>query len=86
MGPPDGAYCHAKYSLFDDAAVSLHTMGEGNKVAQPSSFFVDRGGMDFHLAAGSPAIGAAEPSQVVTTDFDGHPREAPRDMGAYEAR
>jgi hypothetical protein len=87
MGPPAGQLCPAKYSLFDQIAVSEHTQGDGNVVGDASGFFA--GATDYHLAAGSPAIGAAEPGLPVMTDYDGHPRPqpdgSPPDIGAFEA-
>jgi hypothetical protein len=87
MGPPAGQLCPAKYSLFDEIAVAEHTVGEGNVVSAAPSFFV--GPADYHLAAGSPAIGAAQTDLPVMIDYDGHPRPQPDgthpDMGAFEA-
>jgi hypothetical protein len=47
---------------------------------------VDGPGGDFHLADGSPAIGAGEPVVGVTSDHDGYPRSDPPSLGAYAAR
>jgi hypothetical protein len=41
---------------------------------------------DAHLADDSPAIDAGTTEGAPTDDFDGHPRDALPDMGAYERR
>jgi len=48
--------------------------------------WVDPSRYDFHLAPGSPAIGAGDPSKAPTTDGDGvnRPRGGASDAGAYE--
>jgi hypothetical protein len=46
--------------------------------------FVNEGGRDFHLQAGSPAIGAGPTSTGVTLDFDGVTRGSPPAIGPYE--
>ena len=61
------------------------TDGGGNSAADP--LFVNPGGGDFHLSAGSPAIDAgADDPQNGPVDLDGKPRKlgAAPDMGAYE--
>jgi hypothetical protein len=54
--------------------------------AEPATIFV--GAEDFHIRAGSPAIGAADSGSSVDVDFDGDPRPLPegsrRDVGADE--
>lgn len=87
MGFPGGDYCSsARYSLFDDVAIPLHTMGEGNRVGDPSTFFVSRAAKDFHLAPQSPALDVAEPALPVVIDLEGLPRSITMpDMGAFEA-
>ena len=90
MGAENGMRCPATFSLFDSVAVAEHTQGEGNLVADASAFFVNRAAQDFHLAAASPAKGAAAPGLTVREDLDGNPRPAPAgsrpDMGCFEAR
>lgn len=39
---------------------------------------------DFHLKAGAPAIGAGDPANFPSTDFDGRPRSGTPSAGAYE--
>jgi hypothetical protein len=82
--------CVVHYSLYDSIAVPEQTAGVGNKVADSSSFFVDKAGKDFHLSPSSPARGAAEFDLGVSDDFDGAARPSPAgsqpDIGAFEAR
>jgi hypothetical protein len=79
--------CSPTYSLFDTTATL--PAGTGNIQGDPSKFFANLPGQDFHLATGSPAIGAGNPSSTVTTDFDGNPRPNPAgshpDIGAFES-
>ena len=79
--------CPTEYTLFDNV-VALPP-GEGNQVGDASTFFVDMANKNFHLAPGSPAIGAAQPGVSAPTDFDGNPRPAPSgtnaDVGAFES-
>jgi len=79
--------CASKYSLFDEIAGTQP--GMGNVTGNAASFFVDPAGGDFHLATGSPAVGAGEPGLPVMVDIDGNPRPNPMgsspDIGAYEA-
>jgi hypothetical protein len=79
--------CSPTYSLFDTTA-TLPT-GTGNISGDPSQFFTSLSGQNFHLATGSPAIGAGDPASTVTTDFDGNPRPNPAgshpDIGAFES-
>ncbi len=81
--PIDG--CIAQSSLFDLVGAPD---APGNPSADPSTFFVNRAGRDFHLGPSSPARGIGADG-VVTTDLDGNPRPAPAgthpDVGAYEA-
>lgn len=53
----------------------------GNVDADPR--FVDARMQDFRLAVGSPAIDAGADSRLAS-DFDGNPRTAPIDIGAFE--
>jgi len=79
--------CASKYTLYDEIAGSRP--GTGNKTGTVSTFFKDLAAGDFHLAAGSPAIGGAESGLPTTIDLDGNPRPNPMgsnaDIGAYEA-
>ena len=81
------APCASQYSLFDE--IAGNQPGTGNVSGNAASFFVDLAGGDLLLAAGSPALGAADPTIQVTTDFDGNSRPNPSgttpDIGAYEA-
>ncbi|MCW5804262.1 MAG: hypothetical protein KIT31_17955 [Deltaproteobacteria bacterium] len=80
--------CVPNHSLFDTAGAAMAGVGSGNVSADVTRFFVDPIGGDFHLAAGSPAIGLGEVG-ATTTDFDGSPRPQPvgskPDAGAFES-
>ncbi len=39
---------------------------------------------DYHLQAGSPALGSGTTENAPTLDLEGHPRHTPPDLGAYE--
>lgn len=77
--------CRQRNNLFDGPgstdAAAMDLAGDG------TTFFVDSAGMDFHLAAGSPAIGAGAPDVKTDVDFDGTPRPTsrPPDIGAFTA-
>lgn len=53
-----------------------------NRVANP--LFANRSTRDYHLLAGSPAIGYADPAYSPSFDHDGRPRDTAPDAGAYE--
>jgi hypothetical protein len=57
---------------------------QGNLSGDP--MFVNPGGGDFHLRAGSPALGTADPAFVLPADIDGdvRPLGSGPDLGAYE--
>jgi hypothetical protein len=61
----------------------LNTSG-GNRTTNP--LFVNYGGLDLHLLAGSPAIDYALPAYSPPTDYDGRgrPQGLTADAGAYE--
>lgn len=88
LGPPH-ARCAARFSLFDSAVAPEQLAGEGNRIAAPSTFFVDRTAGDYHLSDASPARSAAEPATGVAEDLEGNPRPLPLgsapDIGAFEA-
>lgn len=58
--------------------------GANNFDADP--LFLNPGSRDFKLAAGSPAIGAANPTGAPARDRDDLARDAAPDAGAYERR
>jgi hypothetical protein len=53
----------------------------GNIVADP--LLANRGGRDYHLRAGSPALGVADPRYAPATNRDGQQRGARPNIGAY---
>jgi hypothetical protein len=53
-----------------------------NRVANP--LFANRAARDYHLLAGSPAIGYADPAYSPAFDHDGRSRDSAPDAGAYE--
>jgi hypothetical protein len=60
-------------------------LGAADLVADP--LFVNPTTGNFHLTAGSPAIGSGTGTLAPTTDFDGNPRPSPGggfDRGAYQ--
>lgn len=80
--------CTPTYSIFDDTAGVI--TGDGNQVVPRDSIFASLIGGDFHLAQGSPAVGAADPADSdVGADIEGNPRPNPAgtvsDCGAFEA-
>jgi hypothetical protein len=80
--------CIISYNVFDDTAGAIG--GNGNVSADIDSIFVSRVGLDFHLAEGSAARGAANPTDDdVSSDFEGNARPNPAgtvsDVGAFEA-
>ena len=82
--------CMARYSLYDTVALPEQTAGTENKVADSSTFFVDKGAKDFHLSTASPAKGGGEPGLGVAQDLAGTPRPSQPgsrpDIGAYQAQ
>jgi hypothetical protein len=75
--------CAHVYSITNPGTVPT---GAGNQGSDP--LFVNAPGDNFHLQAGSPAIGAANAlvplSGLSTRDFDDHPRTSPVNLGAYQ--
>ena len=72
--------CSYTYSDINDS-----TNGTGNITSSPG--FVNQGGGDYHLGAGSMAIDAADPASTLGIDLEGskRPKGARRDIGAYES-
>lgn len=82
--PPQG--CDMSYTLFDN--FEALPPGTGNQIGSASTFFVDLANKNFHLAVGSPAIGAADPAACasIMIDHDGSSRPSAHcAVGAYEA-
>lgn len=78
-----GAGCVANYTMVYPQSTAL---AGSNNVYGVNPMLVDHVGGDYHLAAGSPAIDAADPGTTTMIDFEGTPRpQGPRsDMGAFE--
>lgn len=82
--------CTAKYSIFDDHALSSAIESENSMFVPFASIFKDPVATDFTLAASSAAKGAADPALTdVLIDIDGNARPNPAgstaDSGAFEA-
>ncbi len=79
-----GTFTHNNnvYYMLNGASIG-YGLGSGEKVANP--LFVNLGGHDYHLQAGSPAINAGL-NLGYTLDFDGRavPQGGTPDIGAYE--
>lgn len=79
--------CLARHTLFDTAGAPAATAGQNNVSNESAIFFVNPQNDDYHLSAGSPAIGLGEPG-LVSQDMEGNPRPAPLgsmpDVGAFE--
>jgi hypothetical protein len=67
---------------FGNSGVQLYTAGTHNIVG-PDPRFVNAAGHDFHLQAGSAALGKANPAYAPALDADGNPRPAAPAMGAF---
>ena len=69
------------YSLAISTPIAPLTSGTNSSVFV--NYTGDQTG-DYHLQSGSPAMGAGTSSAAPLTDFDGRPRSAGWDIGAYE--
>jgi len=80
-----GGSCGHAYSIVLPGVLPA---GPGNKAADPRLINPEAG--DFHLGAGSPAIGASDPRSdlcgAAAIDFDGVPRAKPVAIGAFQPR
>lgn len=76
---PQTTGCDVQYSISDAG-------GATNVVADP--MYVSPATKDYHIQAGSPAIGLGDPASTLSYDFDGEPRPQPTgsmaDSGADE--
>ncbi len=83
-----GLYCTVSHSLFDVPGAADAMNGVGNVSGDVATFFVDRGGRNYDLSAGSPAKGLASMS-TTSSDILGRTRPLPAgsmpDAGAFEA-
>lgn len=78
-----GAACNVDHTLITPQATQRGT----NNLFNMDPKFVSGATGDFHLQAGSPAIGAADPAAQDAVDYDGNPRAAQgsaSDLGAFE--
>jgi len=75
--------CFVSHSVLDPGYAGA---GSGNVAMDP--LFVAPATRDYHIQAGSPAVGLADPASQVTHDYDGDPRPNPTgsvaDSGADE--
>jgi hypothetical protein len=74
---------HAEWTVSHNVSADA-CAGTGQVSADPAPFYVDAADGDFHIEAGSPAIGAGKPGAAPATDRDGVKRGDPADAGAYE--
>lgn len=83
--PQVSGNCNWKYSNVAPIP-PLPPLGLGNVVLDP--LFVDPQHSNFHLQAGSPMRGLADPAATLAVDIDGEvrPQGAGRDMGADEIK
>jgi hypothetical protein len=84
---PSGCQIHHNLGFANgdgsvDPALSSGNTVSGNVTADP--VFVNYASRDLHLAAGSPAISAADAALAVSPDFDGKARDGSPDIGAFE--
>jgi chitodextrinase len=71
------------YNVFESGPCGANaTVGTVSFVGRPTS---DSGSADYHLAAGSLAIGKGNPNAYPSTDFEGTARSSPPDAG-YDER
>ncbi len=95
VGATGHATLTATYSNYDPSGNTTAENGsisEANVTNIGDAGFVDAGGGDYHLLAGSPLVDAGDPATAQGLDLDGNPLVADgdadgtarRDMGAYE--
>jgi pectate lyase len=70
-------------SWYESSSTTLFSTGAGNR-PNANPLLASPGSYDFHLQAGSPAIGAAMPAYTPPTDMAGNPRPAAPDLGAIQ--
>jgi hypothetical protein len=84
--PGTFAFAHNLWYAHDDPSRSEPTLPveETGGVVGRDPLLVDLEGGDYHLQAGSPAIGAGTPRLGVTYDFEGRRYNDPPSIGALE--
>lgn len=86
---PNCAYINNLVFGNQPADFSVSTgMVTGTIIANPAAVFVNYTGDgfgDYRLRAGSPAVGKGTPQGAPAVDFNGSPRSAPPDIGAYQS-
>ena len=80
-GPMTGNTTPHNILDFSDGAGVWSGLGD-NISADP--LFVSRSNRDYHLGAGSPALGQSDPHYTYPFDLEGQPRPAAPDLGALE--
>jgi len=73
------------YNVFVPFSATTGQTPCGSTDKKVASFgYVNPGGFDFHLAPGSPALGAGAPGECPSNDIDGQARSSPCDAGSDE--
>lgn len=75
-----------EYSTFSTLAEwqAATSLDQASSVADPLFVHASAPDYDLSIAEGSPAIDAGHATLSSKTDFDGHPRDAKPDIGAFE--
>ena len=81
---PGGTFAYIDNDTYGSLASWRTGTGQDANSISSDPLFLDAGGNDFHLDDYSPCIGAGIAEGAPLDDFEGIPRGAPPDMGAYE--